>query len=172
MTQLQTWKELVDILCPRGAGLFEEVTLAIEDPDGYFEEFHEELSGRGIDDASGVSPWLALIDGLQSRGCLAEVDWREEAAEVVVALEELSICRDKRVDLESLAERAEQPETLLPEIAELLDQYELALGSPYLDSDSWPLVVFPKGRIPEVERLVATLKEKLSIVVPKARAQI
>jgi hypothetical protein len=160
--QLATvWKDLIGILCPKDYGLFDEVNLAAEDPAGYFEEYQQELSERGIENAGEISVWLALIDGLLSRRCLVEVDKQGDARDIATGLAELSVCRDGRVDLSAINDLTERGTALLGQVNKLLKKHDLTLGVMSLDSDSWPLVVIPASALTRAQGFAKKLSEEI-----------
>lgn len=159
-----TWKDLIGLICPKDYGLFEEVNLAAEDPAGYFEEYQQELSERGIDNAAEVSVWLALIDGLLSRRCLVEVDKQAGAQDLVSALSELSVCRESRLELGPIGELGSKGTVLLADASKLLEKHDLSIGVMELDSDSWPIVVVAKASLLRARDIAAKLSHE--IIVP------
>lgn len=160
MQDSPVWKEIIGFLCPKDYGLFEEVNLAAEDPEGYFEEYRAELGERGIEDPSGITPWLAMVDGLISRKCLVEVDLKVDPADLRIALSELSIARERRIDLQPLVGSDVSGEPLLHIAGQVVGTYNLGLHALDISSDSWPLVLLPlehNRRLAElVKRLGAT----------------
>lgn len=166
MQNAPIWKEIIGLLCPKDYGLFDEVNLAAEDPEGYFEEYQQELNERGIEDPGGISVWLAMIDGLLSRRCLVEVDFKASTQEMATSLEELAICREKKIDFSSLVASKANGDELLAITAALLEKHDLALGAPSLDSDSWPLVVIPTTASPRIMELAIKLGEKVTFFGP------
>jgi hypothetical protein len=158
-----TWKDLIGLIYPKDYGLFEEVNLAAEDPAGYFEEYQQELSERGIENAAEVSIWLALIDGLLSRRCLVEVEKQAGAQDLVSALSELTVCRESRVELGPIGELTSKGTALLAEASNLLGKYNLAIGVMELDSDSWPIVVIPKVSLLRAREIAAKLSHEIIV---------
>lgn len=164
MRNEETWKSLCNQLYPRDAGLTAEVNLALADPEGYYEEFQEELANRGIDDASSVTAWLALVDGLTRRNSLAEVDWKCDATDLAWNLAQLQICKDKGIEFSIVEKSEEDTEGLLRVAAKQLRDQTLELMALDIDSDSYPLVVVPRESVPHVKRDAKILLQKVDVV--------
>jgi hypothetical protein len=69
--------ELAGYLMAEDPSLAGEVRLAVASPDAYLGKFQERLSGRGIEKPIPDLPWIALVNGLEDRGRLHELDWKE-----------------------------------------------------------------------------------------------
>ena len=157
------WQALCDQLCPGDASLYLEVELSINNPMGYLKKFKDALWDRGIEKASEVTPWLALVDGLTSRAHLTELDWRLQAEELAFELENLAPCKERDVRLFALSESSSSTQVLLDEAVQALRRYSLDLLCLDIDSDCYPLAVVPLDRASEVRRLASLVKQRIDI---------
>lgn len=165
MEKLNTWKALSQALCADNSGLTEEIELSIANPQKYFEKFEEELFGRGIEQPAGVSPWLALVDGLARRGYLHEFDCKFDAGEVVWQLERLQPCTKRGIDFSNLPENSQAVgEGLLSAAARLLGNNSLSLMSLDIDSDSYPVIPVLTDQVPPIQTLLAILGQQAKIL--------
>ncbi len=76
-------------LVPDDETCLEDVRLAVEDPKGYVARFRSRLEERTIKGPEPDMPWIALVDALEARHLLVEVDCREAAEEIVDLIEPL-----------------------------------------------------------------------------------
>jgi uncharacterized RDD family membrane protein YckC len=82
------WQQLCDCFT-RDPGLWADVRLALESPDVYLETYRGRLLDRGITAATGVSPWIALVDWLYENDLLVELDGANSSADLYVDLASL-----------------------------------------------------------------------------------
>ncbi|MCS7481940.1 DUF6630 family protein [Umezawaea endophytica] len=80
---------LAALLAPGEPDVAERVTSAHDDPDAYLLAHADRLDERGIDEPIPTLAWIALVDALADHDLLAEVDWKEEAEEVIAQLRAL-----------------------------------------------------------------------------------
>ncbi|KMM75748.1 hypothetical protein ACP93_09800 [Xanthomonas sp. NCPPB 1128] len=158
-TARDTWMSICDTLAPEDHGLRDDVALAIEAPSRYLQQFEDPLFERGIEEPHQVSPWLALVDGLISRGLCTEVDWKVDAADLAHALGELRPLAGMRDVLSPLAASQTRNEEALTLAARCLQVQSMALLHLDIDSDSYPLLVVPADRRDAVLRMAEALGE-------------
>lgn len=161
MTDTILWRDICEHFCPNDQSLFEEVELSLSNPEGYFENFEEALWERGIEVSSSVKPWLALIDGLQSRSYLREFDWKLDAAELALQLERLHACRERSIELNALRTSLETGESLLVEASGALAKHSLGLLFLEMDGDCYPLMPIATERVPRAVILSKRLGETI-----------
>lgn len=154
------WHQLCAHLCPNDASLAHDVELARANPQAYFERFEQTLYERGIEEAAAVRPWLALVDGLMARGWLCELDWKLEAAELAGQLERLAASKASQVQLGALRQSPAVGEALLEVAGHELAAHELGLLVFDIDSDSYPMMPVPNGRLACTLELMARLGER------------
>jgi hypothetical protein len=147
--------ELARQLLAADPSLAEEVRLALVSPDEYVRRFQQQLSRRGIENPRSDLPWIALVNGLEARGRLHELDWKEAPEDVAWKIDQLLPDRPVQPDRWAwLAEWEDKlPHELLPAIAARLAEEGLAVLTIDIDSDSYPLLVLPVGQVEECQRL-------------------
>ena len=80
------FRELALLLSEGDESLSADVVLSEIDPVAYVRTHAEELELRGISKPIDGLPWIALIDGLENRGKLIELDWKESGEMFVNAV--------------------------------------------------------------------------------------
>ncbi len=148
--------ELVEELAPDDPSLLDEVRLAVDDPADYVRRFRERLALRGIRKPEPGLPWIALVDGLEERQRLAEFDWKEDPVAIMDGLDD--ILGEDSLDWDSIL--AEDEEKLpchefLPLVGRRLRERGLALVCVDIQSDCYPVLAVPIGRLERVRRLAA-----------------
>ncbi|MFJ8759097.1 DUF6630 family protein [Streptomyces cyaneofuscatus] len=147
---------IASLLAPGHPSVADEVLRAHDSPHGYVSAFGDRLDLRGIDEPVDNLAWIALIDGLDARGLLAEFDWKEDAQEI-------------RSQLRSLESRPSVDPWVLFEDAEMLlpaEAFLHACGRHYREtgaalavldiaSDCYPVVGLRAARTEELTTLAA-----------------
>ena len=142
-------------------GLWAEVQLALTEPALYHSRFTDDLENRGIYDAQGVRPWLALVDGLQRRGQNCELDWKLDMGDLVWNLKQLKSVQQQAISLDALEESEAEGFDALQEAGSFLQTQGLALLSFDIDSDSYPLSVVDNSAVEPLLGLAQRLRQKL-----------
>lgn len=158
------WTDLCDLLSDGDRTLLSELILARHQPGAYFARFEDALWERGIEDARGVDPWLALVDGLQSRGRLREFDWKLEADDLAFQLQRLVPCKDRNIALDRLRTSEATGDALLSIAAAGLAEHGLGLLLLEIDGDCYPLTVCPSHVAPDVVRLATRIGKSASLL--------
>jgi predicted DNA-binding WGR domain protein len=144
-------------------GLVSELELAVADPVAYFERFRDRLSERGVDAPdetyATTLPWLALIDGLDARASLHEVDWKQEIDDVAAKLERLAKLGKKWWAWSKNTDEFETTTDFLRTAARRLADEDLQLAFVDMSSDSYPLVVYAKKSQSEARGLSERCKK-------------
>ena len=151
-----------------GAGVAKEVALAVDDREKYFERTTHELFEDAEDsDFDDDLPWLALIEALNAKGRLVEVDWKECASEVLAGLDRIGGAAAKKALKPAHAETDEQlderyTDEALALFGKLLGAAGLALIQLDKSSDSYAIMVVAAR---DVARLAKTARAaRFSIV--------
>jgi len=147
--------ELARWLMAADPSLAEEVHLALVSPDEYVRRFQQPLHRRGIENPRSDLPWIALVNELQERGRLHELDWKEAPEDVAWKTDHMLPDRAMRPDRWAWLAQWEDklPHELLSAIAAHLAEEGLAVLTIDIDSDSYPLMVLPVGQVEECQRL-------------------
>lgn len=167
ITRAQDWESLCEaimqVLEPAQADeLSAEVLLALTHPEIYMSHFADELEQRGIEDPREVTPWLALVDGLQRRELCVELDWKLGMNDLVWSLSRLRISEERHVDYDSLDASEISGFDALTEAAAYLRPQGLTLAVFDIDSDSYPLVLLPADQLAPIEELAREVGQKVS----------
>ena len=141
--------------------LWAEVQWALTEPALYHSRFTDDLENRGIFDAQGVRPWLALVDGLQRRGQNCELDWKLDMGDLVWNLKQLKSVQQQAISLDALEESEAEGFDALQEAGSFLQTQGLALLSFDIDSDSYPLSVVDNSAVEPLLGLAQRLRQKL-----------
>ena len=163
MADKANWNAICEQLCPGDLSLSQDVELSILDPSAYLKKFDDTLWERGIEDPSRIHPWLAMVDGLASRGYLREFDWKLEPNEIAFQLERLRPCKERNVQLSALRNNGGTGEELLEMAAAELHASSLSLLYLEIDGDCYPITIVPTDRVSEVVRLSQTLKHIIKV---------
>src|SRR3954467_8984844 len=83
------FRKLALLLSEEDEALSADVVQSVMDPVAYVCTHAKKLRLRGISKPIDGLPWIALIDGLEKRGKLIELDWKESWEMFVVAVVEL-----------------------------------------------------------------------------------
>ncbi|MCH1881709.1 hypothetical protein [Agrococcus sp. ARC_14] len=130
------------------------VSRVIDDPAAAFADFAADAADRGIEDASGLTPAIALVDALGAVGRAVELDWSTPADEAAAMLDRL-VGTSPGALRGSLAATSDRTVgTVLPDFAAALGPFGLLLVSIDIDSDSFPLAIAPASARAELTALV------------------
>ncbi len=143
------------------AELWSEVRQAIEQPALYLDRFADALVNRGMDEPEHVTPWLALLEGLQRRGQNVELDWKLGMDDAIWALQQLKTVQQAGVDLQVLAGSKALNHEALQEAGDCLRRQGLSLVSIDIDSDSYPLSVLETSAVAPLQALAQRVGGKL-----------
>jgi len=157
MTSINHLLELCTLFIKEDS-LANEVRLAHHQPLNYLNQFKEELQERGVEKPLQTLPWLALVDGLQRRGFLQELDWKDDAEEVINTVLQLTKSHKNHTEIstalmaiESYAD--EDIEAFIPTLNRELEQHNLQLVWLDIDSDSYPLTILFFNDLPIAKEL-------------------
>ena len=141
--------------------LWSEVELALNEPEHYFSRFADDLAHRGIESPDAVSPWLALVDGLQRRGQIHEMDWKLDMGDAIWGVQQLQSSRQRGLSLDALAGSKALGHDALTEAAAHLRSQGVALVTFDIDSDSYPLSLLALEDVEPLEKLAKRVGGKL-----------
>lgn len=141
----------------------QEVQLAVDKPKIYIENFASTLLERGVEEPTSALPWLALVDGLERRGLLQELDWKEDIEGFVDATilltknhVEIENIKAELLSLEFLDDDKE-PEEIITDINDILQKFNLLLVMIDIDSDSYPLCIITLSKLEKAQKLATLL---------------
>nr|WP_312987736.1 hypothetical protein [Comamonas koreensis] len=141
--------------------LWGELRQAIEQPAQYLDRFADEWVNRGMDEPAHVTPWLALVEGLQRRSQNFELDWKLNMDDAIWALQQLQTVQQRGLDLQPLAGSQALNHEALQEAGDYLRSQGLSLVSFDIDSDSYPLSVLEASVVAPLQALAARVGGKL-----------
>lgn len=141
--------------------LWSEVEQALNEPEHYFSRFADDLAQRGIESPDAVSPWLALVDGLQRREQVHEMDWKLDMGELIWGLQQLQFSRQREISLDALAGSKAMGHDALTEAGAHLRSQGVALVTFDIDSDSYPLSLLAQEDTEPLEELAKRVGRKL-----------
>jgi hypothetical protein len=149
--------ELASHLMAEDPSLVEEIRLALVSPGEYVSRFQERLRGRSIEKPQSDLPWIALVDGLEDRGRLRELDWKEAPEDVTWKIDHSLPDHPVQADRWAWVATAEWeeklPHDLLPAIATRLAAEGLTVVTLDIDSDSYPMMVLPVDQVEKCQQL-------------------
>ncbi|RAV14815.1 DUF6630 family protein [Paenibacillus contaminans] len=143
----------------------EEVVQATDHPERYVELWGDRLINRGIEEPIPDLAWIALVDALDEQGLVREIDWKQDADNILFAVHSLL---DRRGWLQPAAERGLEQAISpggytfdhLRELHEWLRPHGIVLGHLDINSDSYVLIVVQEDQCEEIERLAETSGHK------------
>lgn len=145
----------------------ERLTLVLNDPAAYQEQFAEELEERGIAAALPAQELrdLALLDALLGEELLWESDWKDPAADLVYGINETLTQQKRTVQLSKPAQgraTVTGPEAL-DIVQDLAEPAGLAMVLLTLDSDSYALTVVADAQAEEARQLAKELEFGITV---------
>lgn len=135
-----------------GRTLVREVTLAMDDPEGYLREFRKRMAAIGVDEPQPDLAWLAITEGLTARKAAVELDWKEEVDSVLRGVRSLAGAAGKKA-LAPLKELDRPTEEALELIGKALAETDLALVQLDKRSDSYVVTVRRPAEVPSLTAL-------------------
>ncbi len=139
-----------------GAGVAKEVALAADDPERFVATTkHELFEDFDDDDIDDDLPWLALIEALDAKGRLEEVDWKECGTEILAGLERIGGAAAKRALAAAHEPTLDDRYTYeaLQLFGKLLGAAGLALIALDKNSDSYALMVVAAKDVARLARV-------------------
>ena len=139
-------KELSLLISNGDESLSDDVRLSEQNPNAYFNVHRAELENRGISKPETGLSWIALVDGMEKKGKLIELDWKESGEEIIQAVLKLS---DNDENIKQIRERLEriQPRNfsktlnLIERINQELKFFDRTLIMIDIYSDCYPITV-------------------------------
>jgi len=159
-------REVVEMLCSNDKSLMDEVFLALQKPEKYFAKFTEELNERGIEESEEVDYWLALIDGLQRRHCLVDVDWKNTGADLAWNLKQLRTSDIHKLDwtkLEKIAPNSTYTSELADEVEQVLKPAKLTAIFLVYSGDSYALSFVETSKLRTLQSAAHKLDQNIEI---------
>ncbi|GAB2821194.1 hypothetical protein GCM10027276_24080 [Comamonas piscis] len=144
--------------------LWAEVRQAIEQPAQYLDRFDNDLVKRGMDEPEHVTPWLALVEGLQRRGQNFELDWKLTMEDAIWVLQQLQAVQQRGLDWQALAGSKALNHGALQDAGDYLRGQSLSLVSFDIDSDSYPLSVLETSAAAPLQGLAERIGGKLVLL--------
>jgi len=137
--------------------IFSKVSLAIEKPETYFENFRDRLDERGIDSPIDQLAWISLVDALLDHDLAVEIDWKESGLYIFDVVDEL-LDRKKMAcvsweDFEDDEFDELQTSQCLNGISGKLKEEGISLACLDIDSDCYVLITVPSSDIDDIMKL-------------------
>lgn len=137
--------------------VLDDVSLALEQPHGYFEKYEERLSERGIEEPLAQLAWFALVDVLIDHLLAFEIDWKASGLYVCDVVDELMDRKQMQLlDWEEFEDgdfNDLEPEECLEQVAKKLREVNVSLAYLDIESDCYVLITVPTAEIAEIKRL-------------------
>ncbi len=157
-------RELSLLLSNGDKQLADEVALSEADPSRYIEFHSENLRYRGVTKPVDGLVWIALVDSLQRRHKLVEIDWKEGPTEFTrAAARMLGTAPDWKKIVDSLDDLNWFGSEKVPEIIRRINQAVSGFGHAVfiidLASDSYPMSVMRRTVAEKVVKLAASIEE-------------
>lgn len=137
--------------------LREDVVLSVKDPDAYVNKYSKDLNRRGISKPVDWLPWIALIDGLEKKEKLIELDWKEKSEMFVNAVNKLlakvgdSEQIHKQLSSIKFGARKTVPD-ILSRINLVLQKYDYTVIMVDIYSDCYPITLVRLRSYPAIKR--------------------
>ena len=156
-------KELSLLISNGDKSLSEDVLLSEQNPNAYFNIHRVELENRGISEPEAGLFWIALVDGMEKKGELIELDWKESGEEIIEAVIKLS-ASDENIKQISKSLKKIQPKnfsktrSLFERINQELELFERSLVMIDIYSDCYPLTIVQSSRKTSVIKLASQIE--------------
>src|SRR5262245_26432706 len=165
MNQADEFKKLALLLSEGDESLSADVVLSAIDPFAYVRAHAEELRPRGISEPKDGLPWIALIDGLQNRGKLIELDWKESGEMFVRAarklLENGDSPKQARDALSSMqVQDSWKDAEILSQIDQTLAPFEYSIVMIDIYSDCYPITLTRRLSLPAIMETANLIEKK------------
>jgi uncharacterized protein DUF6630 len=159
------FRKLALLLSDGDEALSENVVLSEIDPIAYVSAHAEELRRRGINKPKDGLPWIALIDGLENRGKLIELDWKESGEMFVRAarrlLENRNSPKQARDAFSSIkVQESMKVVDILDRIDQILTPYEYSIVMIDIHSDCYPIALTQRLSIPAIMETANRIEKK------------
>lgn len=121
-----------------------EVKQAYKQPKQYLQKFKVALEERGIEEIIQNLTWIALVDGLERRGLMQELDWKDSPEELITLVEELTKKYKNQQEIHNTLSTLvpllnDDIEEYLTILNLALEKHEIQLIWIDIESDSYPL---------------------------------
>lgn len=142
--QIEEFKELAFLLSDGDLDLSASVASSIMSPQTYINTHAEDMENRRISAPIEELPWIALVDGLDKKGRLAELDWKESKEAFIERIVNL-LKNDNasKQTIESLILMNLEGEDDIPKMLKLINQtlrpFDYAVITIDINSDSYPI---------------------------------
>ncbi|MEC0181020.1 hypothetical protein P4H61_05865 [Paenibacillus peoriae] len=137
--------------------VLEDVKLALEEPESYFERCEDRLNERGIEVSDRTFVWIALVDVLLEYDLAFEMDWKEKGTYVCDVIDGLLVRKYFPLvnweELEGKDYSEWTTEMFLNEAARRLKSIAVSLAYLDIDSDSFVLITVPEIEIESIKQL-------------------
>src|SRR5262245_61662829 len=149
------FRKLALLLSEGDESLSADVVLSEIDPVAYVSAHAKKLRLRGISKPIDGLTWVALIDGLENKGKLIELDWKESGEMFVQAVIKL-LENEKAIDqardaLNSINIRdSKKVADMFAQINQILAPYGYGIVLIDIYSDSYPIALVRRPSIPAI----------------------
>jgi len=149
------FRKLALLLSEGDESLSADVALSEINPVAYVRAHAKELRRRGISKPIDGLPWIALIDGLEKKGKLIELDWKESGEMFVQAviklLENEKAPGQARAALNSInVQGSKKVADILAQIDQILAPYGYGIVLIDIYADSYPIALVRRSSIPAI----------------------
>lgn len=135
-----------------------EVRLAVNSPKDYVNKFSKQLKERGIKKPTDNLAWIALVESLNSRNLLQELDWKDDAEELIEVTLSLTERQKNYKSIQNTllkvnALLGDDIEEFLPILNKSLEKEGIQLIWLDIDSDSYPLTIIDLKNVKKAKEL-------------------
>lgn len=160
--QTEEFYQLAFLLSRGDSDLSASVASSVNSPQIYIDTHTDDMENRGISTPIKELPWIALADGLDKKGKLAELDWKEDKEEFIQAT--INLLKNDNASeqtIKSLVLLDLEGEDDVPDLLKLINQilrpFDYAIILININSDSYPITLSKIQTLPKIKELASQI---------------
>lgn len=143
LSKNQTYLEIGEIVSDHNIEIIKVISECVSNPQDYFIKNIEQYGERGIENGDiEIIRWIGLVDCIVKHNYACEIDWKEEASELINSIKDLNGTKKQSL---TLKEEWFDEECEVTDCCSIIDnmweKQEFCIGSFDINSDSY--IVFP-----------------------------